>query len=327
MTSEVIATDADLPPLCMHRRAPAPHHQKDVMPVPKALTGRAAISRDVAASRATQELRVADGTRLFLRDWGEGPPLVFLAGWSQPSDVWSTVMLTLAESGHRCVSYDRRGHGRSDDPGHGFDFDTLADDLAAVLAALDLRRVTLVGHSMAPGEIARYLTRHGAARVAGLTFVSPTTPMLARAPDNPDGLDPALFAAIRAALAGDFPAWVDANLDAFVTPNTSRPTREWLRGLTLGCSLRAAIELNRAIAEGDFRAELRAIRLKTLVVHGDADASAPIELCGRATASLIPGARLTVYPGAPHGLLVTHAACLVSDLVDFVRDVNAEEMA
>jgi pimeloyl-ACP methyl ester carboxylesterase len=272
-------------------------------------------------------LRVADGTGLFLRDWGEGPPMLFLAGWSQPSDAWSQVMLALVERGHRCVAYDRRGHGRSDDPGRGFDFDTLADDLAAVLAALDLRGVTLVGHSMAPGEIARFLARHGAARVAGIVFVSPTTPRLMRAPDNPGGLDPALFVATRADMARDFPAWVDANLDAFVTPETSRPMREWLRSLTLGCSLRAAIELNRAITVGDFRPDMRAIGVRTLIVHGDADASAPLELCGRATASLIPGARLAVYSGAPHGLPVTHAARLIGELADFVREVRAEAMA
>jgi pimeloyl-ACP methyl ester carboxylesterase len=178
---------------------------------------------------------------------------------------------------------------------------------------------------MAPGEIARYLARHGAARVAGLVLVAPTTPRLLRAADNPDGLDPAAAAAVRAALARDFPAWVEANLDAFVTPDTSRAMREWLRGLTLGCSWRAAVELNRAVTQADFRADLRRIRLPALVVHGDADVSAPLDFCGRATVALIPGARLEVYRGAPHGLPVTHAGRLAEDIAAFARGIERKE--
>lgn len=272
---------------------------------------------------AHPQLRAADGTRLFHRDWGLGAPVVFLAGWSQPSDAWSPVMLAVAAAGHRCVAVDRRGHGRSDDPGRGYDFDTLADDLATLLETLDLRGTVLVGHSMASGEIARYLARHGASRVAGLVLVAPTTPRLLQSADNPAGLPPAAFAAVRAALAHDFPAWVDANLDAFVTPETTPPMRNWLRSLTLGCSLHAAVELNRALTEADFRPELARIRMPALVLHGDADASAPIDLCGRGTAALIPGARLEVYAGAPHGLPVTHAARLAEDVNVFSRAVQA----
>lgn len=276
----------------------------------------------VPAGPVVPAVRAADGTRLFHRDWGEGSAILFLAGWSQRSDVWSPVMLTLSERGQHCVAYDRRRHVRSDDPGRGYEFDTLADDLAAVLEALDLREAVIVGHSMAPGEIARFMSRHGMGRVAGLAFASPTTPMLAHAPDNPGGLDLPLLAATGAEMARDFPAWVDANLEAFVMTDTPRSMREWLRGLTLGCSLRAAVALQRAIADGDFRAELREIRLPTLVLHGDADVNAPIELCGRATASLIPGARFTVYAGAPHGLPVTHGARLAGDLADFARGIQ-----
>jgi pimeloyl-ACP methyl ester carboxylesterase len=274
---------------------------------------------------AHRAIRAADGTRLFHRDWGEGRPILFLAGWSQPSDIWSPVMLALAAEGHRCVAYDRRGHGRSDDPGRGYDFDTLADDLDAAMEALDLRDAVLVGHSMAPGEIVRCLARHGAARVAGLVFVAPTTPRLLRSQDNPGGLEPAAFAAVRSDLLRDFPAWVEANLGPFVTPDTSPPMRAWLRGLTLGCSWHAAVALQRAIEEADFRAEMGQVRLPSLVVHGDADVSAPLDLCGRATAALMPGARLEIYPGAPHGLPVTHAARLAAEIAAFARGVQGEE--
>lgn len=274
---------------------------------------------------APRPIHAADGTRLFHRDWGEGPPILFLAGWALPSDAWAPAMLDLAGRGHRCIAYDRRGHGRSDDPGRGYDFDTLADDLATVLAALELRDAILVGHSMAPGEILRWLARHGAAGVAGLVFVAPVLPRLLRAPDHPEGLDPAMAAASAAALARDPPAWLDANLEAFVTPETSRAMRDWLRGLALGCSWQAMVALNRAVAAADFRAELPLVRLPTLVLHGDADASAPLGPCGRATAALIPGARLEVYAGAPHGLPVTHAARLAADVAAFARGLPARE--
>lgn len=265
-------------------------------------------------------IRTRDGVDLFHRAWGEGPPVVFLAGWSMPSDSWSRQMLALSDHGLRCIAYDRRGHGRSADPGRGYDFDTLADDLAAVLETLDLRGATLIGHSMACGEIVRYLTRHGADRVARIALVAPTTPCLRRGADNPDGLDPAVLGAVREALRNDLPAWVDANLPPFVTPETSAGTCDWLRAMPLGASLQALIALNRAIETADFRAEMRALRLPALVIHGDADASAPLPLCGAASAALIPGARLTVYQGAPHGLFATHAARLSADLLAFARE-------
>jgi non-heme chloroperoxidase len=264
-----------------------------------------------------EEIRTRDGARLFHRDWGAGRAIVFVAGWSMPSDAWARQMQPLAARGMRCVAHDRRAHGRSDDPGRGFDFDTLSDDLAAVMEALDLHDAVLVGHSMGCGEILRYLTRHGARRVGRVVLVATTTPRLMRAADNPHGVPAEAFAALRAAIAEDFPAWVGANLDAFVAPETSAGTRGWLRGLALGTSLQALVELSRANAEADFRAELRGVPVPALVIHGDADASAPLDLCGRPTAELLPAAWLQVYPGAPHGLFATHAARLAADIAEF----------
>lgn len=262
----------------------------------------------------------ADGTPLFCRDWGGGEPVVFLASWSLPSDSWAYQMLALSETGFRCVAFDRRGHGRSADPGRGYDFDVLADDLAAVLERLDLRGATLVGFSMGPGEIVRYLTRHGPGRVARIVLVGTTTPMLARSPDNPGGIDPALFEAFREReLKRDFPAWIDANMEPFVTPETSPGARNWVRGMALQASLKALLDCHRAITAADFRAELPAVRVPTLVVHGDRDATSPLDLTARPTAALIPGARLAVYEGAPHGLFLTHADRLNADLLAFAR--------
>ena len=260
-----------------------------------------------------------DGQHLFHRDWGAGRPIVFLAAWALPSAMWDYQMTALVEDGFRCVAYDRRGHGRSSQPGGGYDYDTLADDLAAVLDALDLRDVTLVGMSMAGGEITRYLTRHGRARVARVVYVSTAaTPYRTRTPDNPDGIPPDLLDAfVHHQLLRDYAQWIDDNRAPFFLPDTPRPIQEWVRGLMLGHSLKALVDCTRSMATTDFRAELPRIRVPALLVHGSRDASAPIEATGRPTAALIPGARLDVYEGAPHGLFVTHRDRLTADLRAF----------
>jgi non-heme chloroperoxidase len=254
-----------------------------------------------------------------VRDWGSGPPVLFLSGWTLTADMWAYQMAPLAAQGLRAVAYDRRGHGRSSDPGAGYDIDTLADDLAAVIESLDLKAVTLVGHSMGGGEIARYLTRHGAGRVARVLFLAPTTPFLLKTADNPMGVDEALFAHARAAFAADFPGWLDANGDPFVVPQTSAGMRAWIKGMMLQCSMKAVLDCNQAFTRTDFRPDLARIRLPTLVIHGDADASAPLPLTGRRTAEMVPGARLIVYEGAPHGLFITHMTRLNADLLAFAK--------
>jgi pimeloyl-ACP methyl ester carboxylesterase len=234
------------------------------------------------------------------------------------SDMWEYQMMHLVGRGRRCIAYDRRGHGRSGDPGGGYDYDSLADDLASVIETLELAEITLVGHSMAGGEIARYLTRHGSARIARVALVAPTTPFLLRTADNPGGIDPAMFEAMRTDWLRDRPQWLADNAAPFFAPDTSPEMVRWLIGIALGSTLQAWIECNRAVAETDFRAELRRIDVPVLVVHGDADQSAPIELTGRRTAELIPGCRFERYAGAPHGLFITHMARLNADLADFI---------
>jgi non-heme chloroperoxidase len=274
-----------------------------------------AFGRSQAAPR---EIRTPDGVRLFHRDWGTGKPVVFVASWSLPSDSWAYQMLALREAGFRCVAYDRRGHGSSEDPGRGFDLDTLADDLAAVLEALDLREATLVGFSMGGAEIVRYLARHGTSRVSRVALVGSTTPALARSPDNPDGVDPASFEAFRRdALMRDFPGWIDEAMIPFVTADVSPGLRGWVRDMALRTSALALVECNRALTTADQRSELRALTLPALVIHGTADATCPLDLTGRRTAALMPGARLVTYDDAPHGLFLTHRDRLNADLVAF----------
>ena len=270
---------------------------------------------------APTPIRTAAGVGLFHRDWGVGPPVVFVASWSLPSDSWAYQMLALSEVGCRCIAYDRRGHGRSDDPGRGFDFDTLADDLAAVLEALDLRGATLVGFSMGTAEIVRYLTRHGTSRVARIALIGTTTPMLAHSADNLLGVDPAVFEAFRReSLMQDFPGWIDDSMVPFVTPDTPPGLRNWVRDMALRTSGMALLACNRTLTQADFRAELPTLTVPTLVIHGERDMTCPLDLTGRPTAALIPGARLTVYEGAPHGLFLTHMQRLNADLLAFARD-------
>ncbi len=270
-----------------------------------------------APKTKADHVTAADGTRLFVRDWGSGKPVLFLAGWTLPSDFWGYQMAAVAEARMRAVAYDRRGHGRSSDPGRNYDHDTLADDLARVIAALELEDVTLVAHSMGGTEVARYFARHGGRGVAKVVLVGTITPFLMRSADNPHGIDPAMLAALRAPLGVDFPGWIDANARPFFVPETSAAMIEWGKGLMLQTSLHAAMAMARANAETDFRADMRRIGVPTLLVHGDKDASAPLPLTAQASAALIPHARLEIFEGAPHGLPLTHVARLNRTLLDF----------
>ncbi|MBP2314826.1 alpha/beta fold hydrolase [Azospirillum soli] len=260
-----------------------------------------------------------DGVKLFYRDWGRGNPVVFLSSWSLNSDSWAYQMLALTEHGHRCIAYDRRGHGQSSDPGTGFDFDRLADDLATLLDTLDLRGVTLVGHSMSCGEIVRYLSRHGSGRVSRTVLVGTVTPMLARTDDNPDGIDPAVFEAFRSdCLMRDFPKWLEDNIRPFMTADSSAGMMAWVKSMVLQASMKALLDCHRATTSTDFRRELPEIAVPTLLVHGDLDVSSPLAITGRKTAELMPNATLTVYEGAPHGLFLTHMDRFNRDLLAFL---------
>lgn len=276
-----------------------------------------------AANAARKRAHVAsitaqDGTQLFCRDWGDGSPLVFLSGWGLPSDNWSYVMAPLAANGFRCIAYDRRGHGRSTDPGRGYDYDTLAGDLGSVLQQLDLRHVTLVAHSMSGGEAVRYLSKASTNRVSKLVLVATTLPYLTKTPDNPDAIDPKFFEQFRSTLLTDFPKWLRDNSRPSVLPETSDALVEWGMRMMQDTSLQAIVECNRAMTSTDFRAEVPRITLPTLLIHGDGDASVTIPLSSAKVVKLLPQAQLKVYAGGPHSLQITHAAELREDLRKFV---------
>jgi non-heme chloroperoxidase len=257
----------------------------------------------------------AGGVDLFYRDWGAGRPVVFLHSLLMDSTMWQHQLLHLAERGYRAIAFDRRGHGRSDDPGRGYDYNTLADDLACVIDTLDLTEATLVGHSMGGGEIVRYLTRHGAGRVSQIALVGSTVPSLDIAPEA--------VKAVLAAVRLGYGRWVSDNAamsfgrkpPAIDIPQVEkeRTIRDWM-----AVSLIAALKCQEATFEADFSEELAAIDVPALVIHGDDDTVAPLDRCGRRSADLLRNATLQIYRNASHMIHLSHRVQLNSDLLRFV---------
>jgi non-heme chloroperoxidase len=268
-------------------------------------------------------IETRDQASLFYRMWGIGRPILFVHSWAVNADLWQYQMIHFAERGFVCVAYDQRGHGRSSDPGKGYEYDTLSDDLATVIERLDLYNATLVGHSMGCGTIVRYLTRRGARRVSRIALISPTLPFILKTDDNPRGVDKSAVEQLHESWKRDFPKWLEDNARPFFVPETSAAMVRWGINMCLQASLKALIDCNRADLETDFRTELASINVPTLIIHGDNDVSAPVDFTGKRTAALIPGSRLIVYEGAPHGLMLTHIDRLNDDLGTFITTGNA----
>ncbi|PKW11567.1 Pimeloyl-ACP methyl ester carboxylesterase [Streptomyces sp. 1222.5] len=266
-----------------------------------------------------------DGTRLHYVDHGpaDGPVAVFVASAYLGHEMWEYQMLPLAEAGHRCVALDRRGHGRSDDTWSGYDLDTLADDLNGLFDHLDLRGITLVGHSVGTAEVIRCLTRHGSARVDRVALVAGVSPGLVRSPGIPDGVDPAAVRADEELFRRDRAAWFTAFADDFfaVRQPGNDVSPAYVRHLIDRCLVatpRAATGIRAVVATLDLTAELPALDVPVLVVHGTHDTSAPLALTGRRLAKFVPDATLKVYENGGHGLFATHADLLTADLREFL---------
>lgn len=274
------------------------------------------VAREPAQARRRTDVTTSDGVRLHIKDWGSGAPILFIHAWSMSSDFWEYQMYPLSMRGFRCVAYDRRGCGRSEDSG-GYDLDMLSDDLACVIDQLDLRDVTLVGHSLGGNEVVRYLARHGSAQVKRAVLVAGGTPPLLKRDDNPDGIDPAFFAAARAAYAANRAKWLEDNSGPFFVPDTSPGIINWTRTMMMQSSFRAAAETQRTFAGTDLRPDLQKIDIPVMIIHGTADASIPIAF-GRRTQKYLRDWRMIEYEGAPHGLPVTHAERLTRDIAEFV---------
>jgi non-heme chloroperoxidase len=266
----------------------------------------------------TRKLQTSDGLSLFHREWGTGRSAVFVHSLALSSAMWAYQEEFLGSRGVRCVSYDRRGHGLSEVTHVGLDVDAFADDLHAVIEGLGLRDVVLVGHSVGAADIIRYVSRHGSRRVAKIALLAPTTPYVLQTADNPYGAPREYFEKIWSDWATDYPKWLQDNRLAAFTPETSPQMMDWIQHQMIRMHVSTAIAINRAVVTTDLRADLGKIDRPVLVLQGDKDASAPLEITGRRTAAGIRDAVLKVYSGAPHLLFLTHMAQVNRDLLEFI---------
>jgi pimeloyl-ACP methyl ester carboxylesterase len=273
-------------------------------------------------------IKTRDGTGLYVKDWGAGRPVVLIHGWSFSADFWDYQSLALAEAGCRAISYDRRGFGRSDQPWRGYDYDTFADDLADVMETMGLDGgVALVGYSMGSGEVARYMSRHNGRGVAQAVLVGPVVPMLLRAPDNPHGYDPGNFDKQSAKTRDDRAAFFRSYHKSMfgvgmISHPVSEATVDWTWRMAMQAGLHPLLAAREAFGRTDFRPDLPAFTVPTLVIHGTSDSDAPIDATGRAAAAGIAGARLIEYEDARHGLVITHKERLSQDLLAFLSDAG-----
>lgn len=265
-----------------------------------------------------------DNHKLYTKDWGTGRPVILMHGWPLSADSWDEAAMAIADAGMRAIAYDRRGFGRSDQPWDGYDYDTLADDLAAVIESSGAQNAAIVGFSMGGGEVARYLSRHGGKNVTQAVLVSSVVPYMLKTPDNPNGVDQATFDQMTAGMkkdrahffAGFFKDFFGASM---LSSPASDEVLEWARSVAMQASFKATLACANAFATTDFRPDLTAFKVPTLIIHGTDDKTVPIDATSRVAARAIPNAKFIEYDGAPHGLFATHKEQLNKDLLAFLR--------
>jgi non-heme chloroperoxidase len=265
-----------------------------------------------------------DGTELYYKDWGDGPVVTFSHGWPLSSDAWDGQMLFLVQNGFRTIAHDRRGHGRSSQASSGNDMNGYADDLAAVIEALDLRGAMLVGHSTGGGEVARYIGRHGTERVAKAALISAVPPIMVKSDANPEGLPIEAFDGLRSGLTKDRSQFYKDLAIQFYGANRAGAQvsqgvldQFWLWSMQSG--IKNAYESIKAFSETDFTDDLKAMDVPTLVLHGEDDQIVPVKDSAHKSARLVKDAQEIYYPGAPHGLTATHQDQFNADLLAFLR--------
>ena len=265
-----------------------------------------------------------DGTTIFYKDWGAGPVVTFSHGWPLSADAWDSQMLFLGQHGYRVIAHDRRGHGRSGQTWTGNNMDQYADDLAELIKHLNVKDITMVGHSTGGGEVARYILRHGSARVSKVVLISSVPPIMLKTETNPGGLPISVFDSIRAGVAGDRSRFYkDLSLPfyGYNKPDAkiSEGVREEFWRLGMQSSIIGSYDCIKAFSETDQTEDLKKIEVPTLIIQGDADQIVPIDDAGKLQAKLVKKATLKVVPGAPHGLCTTHADLVNKELLAFLQ--------
>ncbi|MBC9206997.1 alpha/beta hydrolase [Roseomonas aerophila] len=274
---------------------------------------------------SSNTITTPDGTQIFYKDWGTGQPIVFHHGWPLSADDWDAQMLFFLSKGYRVIAHDRRGHGRSSQTDNGNDMDTYAADVAALAAHLDLRDAVHIGHSTGGGEVARYVARHGAGRVAKAVLIGAVPPVMVKSDKNPGGLPIEVFDGFRAALAANR-AQFFRDVPAGPFYGFNRPGAQvsegvianwWRQGMMGGA--KAHYDCIKAFSETDFTEDLKQINVPVLVMHGDDDQIVPISDSALLSAKLLKQATLKVYPGLPHGMCTTNADTINADLLAFIK--------
>jgi non-heme chloroperoxidase len=265
-----------------------------------------------------------DGTEIYYKDWGKGPVVTFSHGWPLNSDAWDTQMLFLAQNGFRTIAHDRRGHGRSSQSSSGNEMDTYADDLSLLIDTLGLNDITMVGHSTGGGEVARYIGRHGTARVTGVVLISAVPPCLVKSRDNPKGIPIEEFDGIRASLfkdRGEFYRQFGVLFYGLNRPNArvSQSVIDQFWNLCMQVGLKNSYECVKAFSETDFTDDLKKFDVPTLFLHGEDDQVVPLDDSARRAARLVREAKEIYYPGAPHGITTTHQDEINAELLKFLR--------
>ncbi|MBW4329372.1 alpha/beta hydrolase [Stakelama sp. CBK3Z-3] len=270
-------------------------------------------------------VETSDGAQLYVKEAGQGRPLILIHGWPLNADSWDDQILALSNAGMRVIAYDRRGFGRSSQPPGGYDYDRFADDLAEVMAARGVESdASLVGFSMGGGEVARYLSRHGPDKLRSVALISSVVPYMLKTADNPDGVEQSVFDEMTAGMKNDRPDFFRSFLKDFfgvgmLNSPVSDAYLDWAWGLCMQAGLIPTLQAAKAFATTDFRPDLSAFTLPTLVIHGTGDNTVPIEATGRAVADAVPTATLREYEGSPHGLFATDGGKLTSDLLTFLK--------
>jgi pimeloyl-ACP methyl ester carboxylesterase len=269
-------------------------------------------------------VKTRDDVKLYVKDWGQGRPVILLHGWPLSADTFDELSSAIANAGMRAIAYDRRGFGRSDQPWSGYDYDTLADDLAAVIEQTGARDATILGFSMGGGEVARYLSRHQGKNVQQAILISSVVPYMLKTDNNPEGVDQSTFDAMTEGMVNDRAHFWTAFFKQFygvgmVSHPVSDELLTWSSNLAMQASLKATLACAQSFATTDFRADLAAFKVPTLIIHGTKDKTVPIDAAGRAAAAGIAGSTLLEYDGAPHGLIATHKQKVAEDVLNFLQ--------